>query len=136
MRHNARITRRPATTYWSAGLGALPARFRRERVLIIGCGDVGQRVARVLGGGRRVRLLALTSSADRAGHLRAQGITPLLGNLDDFHSLGRLAGLATRVLRTRFSAGSPASLVGSDKGEILAVLRAPAGRGRTMGRNQ
>src|SRR4051812_42300871 len=26
-------------------LGALPSRFRRERVLIIGCGDVGQRVA-------------------------------------------------------------------------------------------
>ena len=38
-------------------LGALPARFRRERVLIIGCGDVGQRAARELGGGRRVRLL-------------------------------------------------------------------------------
>ncbi|MEX1166539.1 MAG: SDR family NAD(P)-dependent oxidoreductase, partial [Hydrogenophaga sp.] len=30
-------------------LGALPARFRRERVLIIGCGDVGQRAARALG---------------------------------------------------------------------------------------
>ena len=39
-------------------LGALPARFRRERVLIIGCGDVGQRAARALGGGQRVRLLA------------------------------------------------------------------------------
>ena len=46
-------------------LGALPARFRRERVLIVGCGDVGLRVARALAG--RVRLLALTSSprADR-----------------------------------------------------------------------
>lgn len=79
-------------------LGALPARFRRERVLIIGCGDVGQRAARVLGAGQRARLLALTSSADRKGGLRAQGITPLLGNLDDVRSLSRLAGLATRVL--------------------------------------
>lgn len=79
-------------------LGALPARFRRERVLIIGCGDVGQRAARVLGGSPRVRVLALTSRADRAPSLRAQGITPLLGNLDDPHSLRRLAGLATRVL--------------------------------------
>ena len=79
-------------------LGALPARFRRERVLIIGCGDVGQRAARVLGAGQRARLLALTSSVDRMSDLRAQGITPLLGNLDDARSLSRLAGLATRVL--------------------------------------
>ncbi len=78
--------------------GALPARFRRERVLIIGCGDVGQRAARVLGSGRRVRLLALTSSVERVGDLRALGITPLIGNLDDPRSLQRLAGLATRVL--------------------------------------
>jgi nucleoside-diphosphate-sugar epimerase len=78
--------------------GALPARFRRERVLIIGCGDVGQRAARVLGGGRRTALMALTSSPGRCDELRAQGITPLLGNLDDPRSLRRLAGLATRVL--------------------------------------
>jgi nucleoside-diphosphate-sugar epimerase len=79
-------------------IGALPARFRRERVLIIGCGDVGQRAARVLGGAQRVRLLALTSSSERSLGLRAQGITPLQGNLDDPRSLRRLAGLATRVL--------------------------------------
>lgn len=79
-------------------LGALPARFRRERVLIVGCGDVGQRAARALGNGRRVRLLALTSSAERSASLRAQGITPLVGNLDQPATLQRLAGLATRVL--------------------------------------
>ncbi len=79
-------------------LGALPARFRRERVLIVGCGDVGQRAARALGNGRKVRLLALTSSAERCAELRAQGITPLLGNLDQAASLRRLAGLGTRVL--------------------------------------
>lgn len=79
-------------------LGALPARFRRERVLIVGCGDVGQRAARELGGGRRARLLALTSTPQNADALRARGITPLLGNLDHPASLGRLAGLATRVL--------------------------------------
>jgi nucleoside-diphosphate-sugar epimerase len=79
-------------------LGALPARFRRERVLIIGCGDVGQRAAGVLGGSSRVRVMALTSSPDRAPALRGLGITPLRGNLDDPGSLRRLAGLATRVL--------------------------------------
>ncbi len=77
-------------------LGALPARFRRERVLIVGCGDVGIRVARGLQG--RVRLLALTSTPDRMGHLRAAGITPLPGNLDQPATLARLSGLATRIV--------------------------------------
>ena len=77
-------------------LGALPARFRRERVLIVGCGDVGLRAARVLG--RQARVLALTSSPGRRGELRAHGITPLTGDLDQPASLQRLAGLATRVL--------------------------------------
>ena len=65
-------------------------------MLIVGCGDVGLRVARQLPS--RVRLLALTSSAERLPALRAQGITPLQGNLDDSASLRRLAGLATRVV--------------------------------------
>ena len=77
--------------------GALPARFRRQRILIVGCGDVGQRVARELQG-RPIRLLALTSSPQRVDELRRQGLTPLVGNLDDRRSLGRLAGLTTRVL--------------------------------------
>ena len=77
-------------------LGALPARFRRERVLIVGCGDVGLRVAQCLRG--RVRLLALTSQPGRAAELRALGITPLQGNLDVPDSLRRLAGLATRLV--------------------------------------
>ncbi|MDR3367779.1 NAD-dependent epimerase/dehydratase family protein [Rhodoferax sp.] len=76
--------------------GALPARFRRERVLLVGCGDVGLRVAKLMRG--RVRLLALSSSAARVDELRAQGITPLLGNLDAPASLQRLSGLATRVV--------------------------------------
>jgi nucleoside-diphosphate-sugar epimerase len=74
----------------------LPARFRRERVLIIGCGDVGVRVARELG--PRVRLLALTSSSTRVAELRALGITPLLGDLDKAASIKRLSGLASRVV--------------------------------------
>lgn len=79
-------------------LGCPPARFRRERVLIIGCGDIGQRVARLMGSGQRAHLLALTSSPERCASLRAQGITPLIGNLDDRQSLQRLAGVATRIL--------------------------------------
>lgn len=83
-------------------LGALPARFRRQRVLIIGCGDVGLRVVRSLngpqGGSGRPRVLALTSSPTRVPQLRGAGVTPLLGNLDDTATLARLAGVATRVL--------------------------------------
>ena len=77
-------------------LGALPSRFRRQRLLIIGCGDVGLRVAAQLP--RRLTLMALTSSPERVPALRAAGITPLQGNLDAPATLRRLAGLATRVV--------------------------------------
>ena len=57
---------------------------------------MGLRVARALPAG--VRVLALTSSPERLPVLRAAGITPLLGNLDNAASLARISGLANRVL--------------------------------------
>lgn len=75
---------------------AVPARFRHPTLLIVGCGDIGMRVAALLRG--RWRLLALTSSVDRVTPLRAAGIVPLVGNLDRPASLRRLAGLADAVL--------------------------------------
>ncbi len=69
---------------------------RRPTLLVVGCGDIGLRVLRLLRG--RWRLLALTSSPDRCAELRAAGALPLLGNLDDAASLRRLAGLADAVL--------------------------------------
>lgn len=84
-------------------------RFRRSRLLIVGCGDVGLRAAAALP--RRVRVLALTSSPERRAELRARGITPLTGNLDQAATLQRLAGLADRVLHlappTGEGAGDP-----------------------------
>ncbi|MBY4594548.1 SDR family oxidoreductase [bacterium BD-1] len=77
-------------------LGALPARFRRQRILIVGCGDVGMRAAERLH--PRLRVMALTSSTARLPALRAQGVVPLLGNLDRPSTIARLAGLATRVI--------------------------------------
>jgi nucleoside-diphosphate-sugar epimerase len=77
-------------------LGALPSRFRKERVLIVGCGDVGQRAAKQLVG--RTKVMALTSSPDKLADFRVQGITPILGNLDLPETLQRLSGWATRVL--------------------------------------
>ncbi len=65
-------------------------------MLIVGCGDVGLRVARELRG--RVRLLALTSNPARRAELRSAGLTPLPGNLDQPRTLARLAGLADHVV--------------------------------------
>lgn len=98
-------------------LGALPARFRRPRVLIVGCGDVGLRVAGLLPS--RVRVLALTSSPQRVPALRARGVLPLRGDLDRARSLGRLAGIATHVLHL-----APPPSEGWTDGRSAALLRA------------
>jgi nucleoside-diphosphate-sugar epimerase len=99
-------------------LGALPTRFRRQRVRILGGGDVGLRTAAQLGApdSRRLRLVALTSSPQRVRFLRACGITPLVGDLDDVASLRRLSGIAHRVLHL----APPAS---DRPGEIVHDLR-------------
>jgi nucleoside-diphosphate-sugar epimerase len=73
-----------------------PAALRRPTLLIVGCGDVGLRVLKLLRG--RLRVLALTSSPQRAPLLRAAGAVPLAGDLDDAATLGRLAALADWVL--------------------------------------
>ena len=71
-------------------------RLRRPVLLIVGCGDVGLRVLKLLAG--RWRVLALTSTPQRVGELRSAGAVPLQGNLDDAATLGRLSGLADAVL--------------------------------------
>ena len=76
-------------------LGALPSRFRKERLLIVGCGDIGVRLARLAR--PNTRLIALTSSPDRVLELKNHGITAITGNLDDPKTLHRLSGLGTRV---------------------------------------
>jgi nucleoside-diphosphate-sugar epimerase len=77
-------------------LGALPRRFREQRILIIGCGDVGMRVAAQVPS--RVRKLALTSSPERVAELQSHGIQAFVGNLDAPATLRRLAGIADRVI--------------------------------------
>ena len=102
-------------------LGALPARFRRERVLIVGCGDVGTRAARLLG--PRTRVLALVRDRQQAAALRASGVVPLAGDLDAPATLRRLAGLATRVLHM-----APPQGTGAGDPRTVALARALARR--------
>jgi nucleoside-diphosphate-sugar epimerase len=97
----------------------LPSRFRRQRILIVGCGDVGLRVAGLLG--NRVSLLALTSSTERVGELRAKGVRPLHGNLDNAQSLKRLAGIATRVVH--LAPPPPDGWIDSRTRDLMRALR-------------
>jgi nucleoside-diphosphate-sugar epimerase len=70
--------------------------FGKPSILIIGCGDIGLRVAKQLA--RSHRVFALTSSQHRFQELREVGATPILGNLDHPDSLWRLSGLAQTVI--------------------------------------
>ena len=100
-----------------------PIRFKRPTLLIVGCGDVGLRVMKLLRG--RYRLLALTTSAQRVGELREAGAVPLIGNLDDAVTLGRLAGLADAVLHL-----APPPLHGRTDPRTARLLQALARQGR------
>ncbi|MGN2392982.1 NAD-dependent epimerase/dehydratase family protein [Pelomicrobium sp. G1] len=76
------------------GVSMLRGRSRGSlrRLIIVGCGDVGLRLAARLSG--RYRLLALTHSPARHALLRARGVAPLPGDLDRAASLARLGGVA------------------------------------------
>ena len=97
---------------------------RRPTLLIVGCGDVGLRVLKLLRG--RWTVWALTSSPGRLPALRAAGAVPLLGNLDDPRTLGRLGGLADRVLHL-----APPPGTGHTDPRTAHLLRALARGGRT-----
>lgn len=70
--------------------------YGKSRILIIGCGDIGLRVAKQLV--KNYRVYALTSQKTRFQELRAVGAIPILGDLDKPDSLWRLGGLAQTVI--------------------------------------
>lgn len=107
-------------------LGREASSVHMNPVLIVGCGYVGLRVARVaLAQGRRVT--ALARGADSATRLAAQGIEPVAGDLDDPESLGRLPGRDAMVY---YFAPPPASGVSDPRMrnflEALASAARPA----------
>ncbi len=95
----------------------------RPTLLIAGCGDVGMRVLKLLRG--RWRVYALTSSPARRAELRAAGAVPLLGDLDDAATLGRLGGLADVLLHL-----APPPGAGASDPRTAKLLRALARTGR------
>ena len=96
----------------------LPAQGRPS-LLVVGCGDIGLRVLRLLRG--RWRLLALSSSPDRFEALRQAGAMPLLGNLDQPATLRRLSGLADAVLHL-----APPAATGTQDRRTAHLLQALA----------
>jgi nucleoside-diphosphate-sugar epimerase len=95
-----------------------------KRLLIIGCGDVGLRVALLLRS--RYRIYALTHSAERIAALREHGLTPLVGNLDQPDTLAGLCGIAHDVIHL---APPPAHGVADTR---TAHLIAALGRARSL----
>jgi nucleoside-diphosphate-sugar epimerase len=99
-----------------------PSLVRRPRLLIVGCGDVGVRVLRLVADRWRVRVLSSTPA--RAPLLRAAGAQVLAGDLDQPATLARLGGLADAVL---YLAPPPAQ--GERDPRMAALLAALARRG-------
>ena len=106
----------------------VPRRFRRQRLLIIGCGDVGQRVVQQLHHGWQV--MGVARSDETLQKIRAAGAMAM--QADDAH---RLARWATHILH----AAPPASRDGEvtdrlTRGWLQALARARGQRARMTSR--
>ncbi len=106
----------------------VPRRFRRQRLLIIGCGDIGQRVVQQLHHGWQV--VGVARSDETLQKIRAAGALPM--RADDAH---RLARWATHILH----AAPPASRDGEvtdrlTRGWLQALARARGQRTSTASR--
>ena len=106
----------------------VPRRFRRQRLLIIGCGDVGQRVVQQLHHGWQV--MGVARSDETLQKIRAAGALAM--RADDAH---RLARWATHILH----AAPPASRDGEvtdrlTRGWLQALARARGQRASTTSR--
>ena len=106
----------------------VPRRFRRQRLLIIGCGDVGQRVVQQLHHGWQV--MGVARSDETLQKIRTAGALAM--RADDAH---RLAPWATHVLH----AAPPASRDGEvtdrlTRGWLQALARARGQRASTTSR--
>lgn len=106
-----------------------------QRLLIIGCGDVAQRALPRLVRRYRVYALLRRADPDLLARLRAWGVTPIIGDLDERRSLRRLASLGQWLLHT----APPPNQGKTDQRtrNLLAALGRPrrAGYGPAKGRS-
>lgn len=79
-----------------AKAGILTHNHTMRNVLVIGCGDVAARIIPLLSNGYKV--FALVRNPAYFAKLRALGVLPILGDLDDRRSLARITGLADSIL--------------------------------------
>lgn len=93
------LRRRAPTARGRQPHGALPRRLRRATLVVIGCGDVGLRlIAQRIGRPDRLRIIATARRADQLEAIRRLGALPFACNLDDRHSLFRLAALSNQLI--------------------------------------
>lgn len=91
-----------------------------KKLLIVGCGDIGLRVAALLS--PCCRLFALSHTPERFNALRERNIVPIYGDLDKPASLSRLAGLSSIVLH--LAPPQNRGLVDARTRNLLAALSA------------
>jgi nucleoside-diphosphate-sugar epimerase len=99
-----------------------------RRLLIVGCGDVARRAIPQLT--RRYRVYALVRNPAHCAILRAAGVVPIMGDLDDRASLARIAGLADTVLH--FAPPPNAGIRDTRTRNLLSALSQPRGRSSAL----
>jgi nucleoside-diphosphate-sugar epimerase len=82
---------------------ALPRRFRKTRLVVLGCGDVGLRLARHFG--ERFRIFGVVRRPEAAAAVRDAGAVPIVADLQERHrgrrsAFRRLASLAATVVHS------------------------------------
>lgn len=68
----------------------------KNRLLIVGCGDIAARATLLLG--KHYQLFGFCRRVENSGNLRALGIRPISGDLDQLASLDKIAGLAAHTV--------------------------------------
>lgn len=100
-------------------LGALPFSFKRQRLLIVGCGDVGKRLLAQLP--KNIKAIVLSSSVSSQPELRQYPVRIIHGNLDQKSSLKRLANLASKIVH--LAPPSTTSLIDLRTQNLIRTLR-------------
>ena len=71
-----------------------------KKILIVGFGDVGERLANMLRpqiASKHQRAFALIRQVERAHMARSIGVIPIIGDLSDRHALSQIAGISDTV---------------------------------------